>query len=244
MKPAEIPKRKIKYEDITHFLHITFISMFQEELRCKIKRTKVKKAISKILGDFPKEDVFHDLEQIKLKLKHDVDFFMEADPASLSREEVIATYPGLHAIFAYRIAHYLDDLGIAMVPRMITEIAHSKTGIDIHPKANIGCPFFIDHGTGIVIGETAIIGDEVRLYHGVTLGALNLEHGNHLQGIKRHPTIGNHVIVYANATILGGDTQIGDQTTIGCNVIVTHNVERDTLLYLKDNQMIQKKKSH
>lgn len=233
----------ICYSDIVRFLHILYMWIFQDEFNQTIKKRKLKRIVSKILNYHQEENIWRMLENVKINLKEDLAFFMEADPAVTSKEEVILTYPGLHAIFAYRIANILDQLGVMMIPRIITELAHSKTGIDIHPKAKIGCPFFIDHGAGIVIGATSIIGDFVKMYHGVTLGALNLENISCLQDVKRHPTIGNGVVLYANATILGGNTMIGDDSTIGCCMIITHSVAENTLLYIKNNQIIQKKKS-
>ncbi|MCR5309726.1 MAG: serine O-acetyltransferase [Bacilli bacterium] len=160
---------------------------------------------------------------IKRDLLADLDFFMESDPAIDSREEVILTYPGFKAICFYRIAHVLRNMGYLLVSRIITEEAHSKTGIDIHPGSKIAAPFFIDHGTGIVIGETAIVGSYVKLYQCVTLGALSLSKGAKMKNIKRHPTIGNHVTIYACASILG-DITVGDNVTIGSNVFLIESV--------------------
>ena len=160
---------------------------------------------------------------IKKDLLADLDFFMESDPAIDSREEVILTYPGFKAICYYRIAHVLRDMGYLLISRIITEEAHSKTGIDIHPGSKIAAPFFIDHGTGIVIGETAIVGSYVKLYQCVTLGALSLSKGAKMKNIKRHPTIGNHVTIYACASILG-DITVGDDVTIGSNVFLIESV--------------------
>ena len=160
---------------------------------------------------------------IKNDLLADLDFFMESDPAIDSREEVILTYPGFKAICYYRIAHVLRNMGYLLISRIITEEAHSKTGIDIHPGSKIAAPFFIDHGTGIVIGETAIVGSYVKLYQCVTLGALSLSKGAKMKNIKRHPTIGNHVTIYACASILG-DITVGDDVTIGSNVFLIESV--------------------
>ena len=160
---------------------------------------------------------------IKKDLLADLDFFMESDPAIDSREEIILTYPGFKAICYYRVAHVLRNMGYLLVSRIITEEAHSKTGIDIHPGSQIAAPFFIDHGTGIVIGETAIVGSYVKLYQCVTLGALSLSKGAKMKNIKRHPTIGNHVTIYACASILG-DITVGDDVTIGSNVFLIESV--------------------
>lgn len=161
-------------------------------------------------------------------LESDIKAAYEGDPAALSEKEIMLSYPAFEAISIYRLAHRLHELSVPLIPRMMTEHAHSITGIDIHPGAKIGKYFFIDHGTGVVIGETCTIGDHVKLYQGVTLGAKSFEldeHGNPIKGIKRHPDIGNHVVIYAGATILGGDTVIGDDCVIGGNVWLTHSVE-------------------
>lgn len=166
------------------------------------------------------------LPGIRERLATDVEATYNGDPAASSHEEVIYCYPGLRAISNYRIAHRLLELGVPMIPRMITEMAHSETGIDIHPGATIGTHFAIDHGTGVVIGATAIIGNHVKLYQGVTLGAKSFpldENGNPIKGIPRHPILENNVIIYSNATILGRIT-IGEGATIGGNIWVTEDV--------------------
>lgn len=164
------------------------------------------------------------------RLDEDVAAMFDGDPAAKSRSEVILTYPGFYAIAAYRVAHQLLQLGVREIPRMITEFAHSRTGIDIHPGAVIGNRFCIDHGTGVVIGETTIIGNRVKIYQGVTLGALSVTKDDAEK--KRHPTIGDDVIIYAGATILGGATVIGDGSIIGGNVWITSSVgERSRVYY-------------
>jgi serine O-acetyltransferase len=163
------------------------------------------------------------------KINEDVTAMFEGDPAARSREEVIRTYPGFYAIAAYRVAHELHVLGVTGIPRIITEHAHSKTGIDIHPGARIGKHFCIDHGTGIVIGETAVIGDHVKLYQGVTLGALSVSKEDAER--KRHPTLDDNVVVYAGATILGGETVIGKDSIIGGNVWLTRSVPPGSKIY-------------
>ena len=173
------------------------------------------------------------LPEIKRLLLLDVEALYEGDPAAGCREEVMITYPGFRAICIYRIAHELYVLQAPLIPRIMTEYAHEKTGIDIHPGATVGEYFFIDHGTGIVIGETTVIGDHVKLYQGVTLGAKSFEldeNGNPVKKIKRHPNIGNHVVIYANATILGGDTTIGDNCVIGGNTWLTRSVEAGSVV--------------
>lgn len=172
---------------------------------------------------------FDALPRIYEKINQDITAMYEGDPAAKSRSEVIRTYPGFYAISAYRIAHELHRLGIEGVPRVITEHAHSKTGIDIHPASQIGQHFCIDHGTGIVIGETTIIGNHVKIYQGVTLGALSVSKSDAEK--KRHPTIEDHVVVYAGATILGGETVIGHHSVIGGNVWLTRSVPAYSKIY-------------
>ena len=179
-------------------------------------------------------DILDLLPVIKEKLLKDVIALYEGDPAAKSPEEVILSYPGFYAISVYRLAHEFYLKGIPYISRLMTEFAHEKTGIDIHAGATIGEYFFIDHGTGIVIGETTTIGDRVKIYQGVTLGAKSFEldeEGNPVKGIKRHPDIGNGVVIYANATILGGNTKIGDGCVIGGNVWLTHSVPAGEVVY-------------
>ena len=164
-----------------------------------------------------------ELPSLKEALCADLKFFMESDPAADSEEEVLLAYPGYQAIASYRIAHTLRELGYKLQARMITEEAHSKTGIDIHPGANLASPLFIDHGTGIVVGETTITGKNVKIYQGVTLGALSLKDGSKIKGANRHPTIGENVIIYAGASILGA-VNIGSNVTIGSNVFITESI--------------------
>ena len=170
------------------------------------------------------EKFYGSLPLIKEKLNQDLVFFLESDPAVINEDEVIFAYPGYRAVTFYRIAHLLHDLGQQFVARVISEHAHFLTGIDIHPGAQIGCPFFIDHGTGIVIGETAVVGNHVKMYQGVTLGALSLGKGAKLKGTKRHPTIGDNVTIYSGASILGGDVTIGSNVVIGSNVYLIESI--------------------
>jgi len=162
-------------------------------------------------------------------LLKDVQATYEGDPAARSTDEVIRSYPGFYAISAYRIAHELQKLNINNIPRAVTEYAHSKTGIDIHPSAQIGTYFCIDHGTGVVIGESTVIGDHVKIYQGVTLGALSVDKKD--SDKKRHPTLENNVVIYAGATILGGETVIGEGSVIGGNVWLTRSVEPNSKVY-------------
>lgn len=174
------------------------------------------------------EELIDSLPEILEVLKTDIQAGYEGDPAATSLDEVVITYPAFKAIAIFRIAHRLYEMNVPMIPRVMTEIAHRATGIDIHPGATIGNYFFIDHGTGVVIGETTVIGEHVKLYQHVTLGAKSFdlaEDGTPVKGVKRHPNIGNNVVIYSGATILGGDTTIGDDCVIGGNVWLTHSIE-------------------
>ena len=173
------------------------------------------------------DELMDALPEILEILKTDIQAGYEGDPAAKSPDEVIITYPAFTAIAIYRIAHKLYEMNVPLIPRIMTELAHKTTGIDIHPGATIGSYFFIDHGTGVVVGETTTIGDHVKLYQHVTLGAKSFdlaEDGTPIKGIKRHPDIGNNVIIYSGATILGGDTKIGDDCVVGGNVWLTHSL--------------------
>ena len=161
----------------------------------------------------------------------------DGDPAATSKAEIIIAYPGLYAITVNRLAHALYTLQVPLIPRIMTESAHSKTGIDIHPGAQIGRFFFIDHGTGIVVGETTVIGDSVKLYQGVTLGALSTRGGQKLRGKRRHPTIEDNVTIYAGASILGGDTIIGHDSVIGSNAFITHPIAPGTRVSIKNQEL-------
>jgi len=182
------------------------------------------------------------LPGIRRMLALDVAAAQEGDPASKGVDEIIFSYPGLFAVTVYRLAHLMHHLEVPLLPRMMSEHAHAKTGIDIHPGAEIGESFFIDHGTGVVIGETAVIGRGVRLYQGVTLGALSVpkDQVESLRDAKRHPTIEDEVIIYSGATILGGDTVVGARSVIGGNVWLTESVPPDTKVFLKKPELIYK----
>jgi len=164
------------------------------------------------------------LPKIRASLATDVEAASDGDPAASDKQEIIVSYPGIYAISVYRLAHELELLKIPKLPRIMTEYAHSLTGIDIHPGAHIGDYFFIDHGTGIVIGETTIIGEHVKIYQGVTLGALSTKGGKSLKGQKRHPTVEDNVTIYSGASIFGGGTVIGKNSVLGSNVFVTNSV--------------------
>ncbi len=185
------------------------------------------------------DDFFAALPTLYERLREDAEATLAFDPAATSIEEVITTYPGFYAIAIYRLAHQLVELGVPLLPRMLTEYAHGKTGIDIHPAAQIGRSFFIDHGTGIVIGATSMIGDNVKLYQGVTLGALQVEKS--LANTKRHPTIENDVIIYANATILGGETVIGHHSILGGSVWITRSVPAYSRVYHESKVSVRNK---
>ena len=174
-------------------------------------------------------------------IETDVSAAFDGDPAAYNREEIVVTYPGFYAIMVNRIAHELHLLGVPLIPRIMTEHAHSLTGIDIHPGATIGKYFFIDHGTGIVIGETTVIGDNVKIYQGVTLGALSTRGGQMLKNVKRHPTIEDNVTIYSGATILGGETVIGKDVVIGGNSFITSSVLEGTKVSVKQPELNYKK---
>lgn len=173
------------------------------------------------------------LPKIREYLSTDIQAAYNGDPAAFSTDEIIFCYPGMLAVTTYRIAHELFVLGVPLIPRIITEYAHSITGIDIHPGAEIGKYFFIDHGTGVVIGETTVIGENVKIYQGVTLGALSTRKGQQLKGTKRHPTIGDNVTIYSGTSVLGGETVIGDGTTIGGNAFVVNSVSEGMKVSVK-----------
>ncbi len=199
-------------------------SQIKEKLSCLLKPLG-----NKLDQETTKDEFFRKIPAIYEDLLLDAQAISDNDPASAGIEEVIAVYPGFYAIAVYRLANALVKLEVPLLPRMLTEFAHQKTGIDIHPKANIGKSFFIDHGTGIVIGETTDIGNNVKLYQGVTLGALSVSKS--LAETKRHPTIEDNVVIYANATILGGKTTIGQDSVIGGNAWITMSVPPHSQVY-------------
>jgi serine O-acetyltransferase len=188
-------------------------------------------------------EFLHKLPDVRCLIQTDVEAAFQGDPAASSQEEVVLAYPGVEAVAVYRLAHVLYKLGVAFLPRMMTEWAHSRTGIDLHPGAEIGSHFFIDHGTGVVIGGTAKIGNRVRLYQGVGLVARSLaknverdEQGQAIGG-RRHPTIGDDVTIYANSTIVGGDTLIGDRTIVGGNVWLARSIPPDSVVVFEQQQL-------
>ena len=208
------------------------------------------KQISRVyesLGESPEEakdhatqvslEFFGAVPQIRAMVQTDLQAAYDGDPAATGMAEIIFAYPGLYAITVYRFAHVLYSLNVPILPRIMTEHAHSVTGIDIHPGAAIGAYFFIDHGTGIVVGETTVIGDNVKIYQGVTLGGLSTRGGQSLRGKRRHPTIEDNVTIYANASILGGDTVIGHHCVIGANSFITQSVAPCTTVSLKNQEL-------
>ena len=180
---------------------------------------------------------FEAIPQVRDYVDTDLQAAYDGDPAATGKDEIIFSYPGLFAITVYRLAHVLYELKVPMLPRMMTEHAHSVTGIDIHPGATIGKYFFIDHGTGIVVGETTIIGENVKVYQGVTLGALSTRGGQGLRGKRRHPTIEGNVTIYAGASILGGETVIGHDCVIGSNAFITRSIAPGTTVSIKNQEL-------
>jgi serine O-acetyltransferase len=228
--------------------------------RLRSLQSRLKPEFCKSLGKFPPDapiekradqllaGFFSQLPALRKMLWTDIDAAYEGDPAAKSYEEIILAYPALEAIAIQRMAHELYLQELPLIPRIMTEWAHSRTGIDIHPGAKIGSHFFIDHGTGVVIGETCEIGSHVKLYHAVTLGARSFqkdEHGNIRKGGKRHPKVEDHVTIYPNSTVLGGETVIGKGSTIGGNVFLIHSVPPNSLVFYEEKQLqVVQKRSH
>lgn len=221
--------------DLTYGLHDQLILQIGRALRHECADADITEDLEAIAQQ-KAIDLLRRLPDLRLVLERDVEAAFAGDPAAKNYHEIIFCYPGLEAVTIYRVAHELVELGVPLIPRMMTEQAHSKTGIDIHPGARIGPGFFIDHGTGVVIGETCDIGIDVKLYQGVTLGAISFprdEGGNIIRGKKRHPTLEDNVVVYANATILGGDTVIGHHAVVGSSVMLTQSVAPYTVVTLE-----------
>jgi len=188
------------------------------------------------------DEFLHCIPRVRELLQKDVQAAFDGDPAARSQEEIILAYPGLETIAIQRLAHQLFRENVPVIPRMMTEWAHSRTGIDIHPGAKLGTHFFIDHGTGVVIGETTVIGDHVKIYQGVTLGAKSTKDGQKLKGSQRHPTVEDRVTIYANATILGGDTVIGKNSTVAGGVFLVHSVPPDSIVMIQERELTVIKK--
>ena len=200
------------------------------------EKEKAQLRAEEITGQFVKR-----LPEIQKMLLKDVQAGFDGDPAAKSKEEIIFSYPGFYAIYVYRIAHELYLEKVPFIPRIMSEFAHGKTGIDINPGATIGEYFFIDHGTGVVIGETTKIGNNVKIYQGVTLGALSTRMGQQLADVKRHPTIEDNVTIYSNSTVLGGETVIGENTIIGGNTFITESIPANTKVSAKSPELVIKK---
>ena len=263
-KLKEILYPGYRRRDGLHLGNVTYhvgdlIDKLHDELTTQIARSMCHEAKANFQCDPQKRADFEALGQAKTiafleqlpKLRKilalDVQAAYEGDPACKSLDEVIFCYPGLEAITVYRLAHLLCQLEVPLIPRMMTEWAHSRTGIDIHPGATIGRYFFIDHGTGVVIGETCDIGDWVKLYQGVTLGALSFPtdaNGNLVRGAKRHPTIEDRVVIYANATVLGGNTVIGHDAVIGSSVWITESVAPHTTVTMEKPKLRIRGENH
>ena len=244
MPDITIPNQKAVEKSIKSIFELLFPtthSFTESEIECN--RTALQNQIRDILSCLTDRNeeiamkLFKNLESIKEDLINDADFILASDPAATEQIEVIAIYPGFFAIFCYRIANFLANLKLPLFPRMITEYAHRVTGIDIHPLAFIGKPFAIDNGTGIVIGETASIGNNVKLYQGVTLGALSVDKSKASK--KRHPTIEDNVVLYAGCTILGGDTVVGRNSIIGGNVWLTESIAPFSVVYHKSEIIVR-----
>ncbi|MCI5773970.1 MAG: serine acetyltransferase [Erysipelotrichaceae bacterium] len=227
------------YNEIIKIIKQLRIMMFPEHFSCcsiideaKLKENIYRQILLAVHDEKQAKDIvecfWQQLWTITKQLWADAQAGFDNDPACESIDEVIIAYPGMFAIFIYRLAHALYQLNVPLIPRMMSEYAHSKTGIDIHPGATIGANFFIDHGTGVVIGQTCIIKNNVKIYQGVTLGAISTRGGQSLKDVKRHPTIEDNVTIYANATILGGDTIIGQNSVIGGNTFIMSSVEANS----------------
>lgn len=244
MSKISIPNQRAVEKAIKSIFEMMFPTTHSyTEAEIESNRKALQDQISELLcglsdkSDEVTQRFFNNLVNIKKVLLRDADFILESDPAATQQIEVIAIYPGFFAIFCYRIANFLAKLSVPLFPRMITEYAHRVTGIDIHPGATIGIPFSIDHGTGIVIGETANIGNHVKLYQGVTLGALSVDKSK--ASIKRHPTIEDYVILYAGCTILGGETVVGRNSIIGGNVWLTESIVPFSVVYHKSEIIVR-----
>ena len=224
----ELPNKKDIKDIVKYIRDYIFPDFFRESGNINNTKKNISKLYLKIVSNNPDlNDFIKQLDDITVILKKDLEFFFDSDPACKSYEEIILTYPGFRAVFSYRISHIFYNQKQYLTARIISEYTHSKTGIDIHPGANIGEYFFIDHGTGIVIGETTTIGHHVKIYQGVTLGALSLKNGRGLENEKRHPTVCDNVTIYANASIFGGKTVIGYNVIIGANCIVLKSVKEN-----------------
>jgi len=226
-------KLNVMLEEVSHDLAKQTRLALRYDLRYKDTEQN---ELEKISWDITRQMILK-IPLIKDYLEKDIEAAYSGDPSAYSKAEIVISYPGIYATMIYRIAHELYLLSVPLIPRIMSEYAHSVTGIDIHPGAAIGKYFFIDHGTGIVIGETAVIGNNVKLYQGVTLGALSTKGGQSIKGVKRHPTICDGVTIYSGASILGGDTIIGEGVIIGGNAFVTRSVPENTRVSVKNPEL-------
>lgn len=240
---GELPDREGVKKLVKQLHRLVFFRGTQQELG-KMIRQAYDQLMSQLEKVCPDEDTdrlcmefLSKIPSVRGKIEKDLLAAFEGDPAATGYDEIVLAYPGLYAITVYRLAHELYDLKVPLIPRTMTELAHCTTGIDIHPGATIGEYFFIDHGTGIVIGQTTVIGDHVKLYQGVTLGGLSTRAGQKLAGAKRHPTIEDSVTIYAGATILGGETVIGRGSVIGANAFVTCSIPEATTVTMKQPEL-------
>ena len=245
--PGYFIRTRLDSTNLEYYLGQQIVGLYEilsEQIILAIRHDCIRQNLSCIhcepLGHKLTVEFLQKLPQLRKMLAKDIRAALEGDPAAKSYDEIIFSYPGIWAITVYRIAHELYHQKIPLMPRIMTEYAHGRTGIDIHPGAHIGVSFFIDHGTGVVIGETCTIGNQVRIYQGVTLGALSLSKAEckRLRSKKRHPSIEDDVIIYANATILGGNTVVGARSVIGGNVWLTHSVPPDTEVFIKKQDLI------
>ena len=245
--PGYFSKQNLTNETIEYYVGDVLISVgdqLYEQIELVLKRrailnqeplTDLNTKIAEIIYTF-----FSSIPRLRGTIITDVQAAFEGDPAAGDKDEIVFSYPGIFAVSVYRLAHELYNLSVPLIPRIMTEYAHSITGIDIHPGAVIGSYFFIDHGTGVVIGETSTIGDHVKIYQGVTLGALSTREGRGLCGKKRHPTIEDDVTIYSGASILGGETVIGKGTVIGSNVFITKSVPDKMRVSVKNPELLIK----
>jgi serine O-acetyltransferase len=244
MTDYSIPNQRVVEKAIKSVFELLFPTSHSfTEAEVESNRIQLEQQISDMLSGLSEKHeevagiLFENLEKIKKGLLKDAKFILASDPAATQLIEVISIYPGFFAIFCYRIANFIARLGVPLFPRMITEFGHRWTGIDIHPLAEIGSPFAIDHGTGIVIGETTKIGNNVKLYQGVTLGALSVDKSKASR--KRHPTIEDNVVLYAGCTILGGQTIVGRNSIIGGNVWLTESIAPFSVVYHKSEIVVR-----
>ena len=219
------------YDRLKEQIEIALLYANQE-----MEQQEASEQADRICGGF-----FEKLPEVQERLLKDVQAGFDGDPAAKSKEEIISSYPGVFAIYVYRLAHVLYKEEIPFIPRVMSEYAHGRTGIDINPGATIGEYFFIDHGTGVVVGETTEIGNNVKLYQGVTLGALSTRKGQQLSGVKRHPTIEDNVTIYSNSSVLGGETVIGENTIIGGNTFITESIPANSKVSAKSPELVIKK---